>query len=133
MRRLRRYNEYISKEEVQRSFIYLLDDGFTINKKNYGNGDVIEIYKINTDIIQPSTFARLYKPLDKLKLKWSDIKIEILPFIERNIDIIKNINITYPGVASTNNKTYSETILPDAIVNKTNIFSVLKILIFLKK
>jgi len=88
--------ESISQEDINNQLAYLIDDGFEIIYK----ADIIQIFK-KKNFVNTASMSNL------VKLNWSDIESDILPFIEMNKDSIKVIILIYPNFTeSGDNPTY---------------------------
>ncbi len=81
--------ESISQEDIDNGLAYLKDDGFQVNKVNISRTNMIQIYKIKN--INGNTIVS-----NMIKVEWMDIEKDLLPFIELNNNLIKEIIITYP-------------------------------------
>jgi arginine repressor len=81
--------ESISQEDIDNGLAYLKDDGFEVNKVNISRTNMIQIYKIKN--INGNTIVS-----NMIKVEWMDIEKDLLPFIELNNNLIKEIIITYP-------------------------------------
>lgn len=87
IKKFRLVKESISQEDIDNGLAYLKDDGFQVNKVNIGRTNMIQIYKIkNTNC---STIVS-----NMIKVEWMDIEKDLLPFIELNNNLIKEIIIT---------------------------------------
>ena len=87
--KFRLLKESISQEDIDNGLAYLKDDGFQVNKVNISRTNMIQIYKIKN--INGNTIVS-----NMIKVEWMDIEKDLLPFIELNNNLIKEIIITYP-------------------------------------
>lgn len=87
--KFRLLKESISQEDIDNGLAYLKDDGFQVNKVNISRTNMIQIYKIKN--INGNTIVS-----NMIKVEWMDIEKDLLPFIELNNHLIKEIIITYP-------------------------------------
>lgn len=87
--KFRLLKESISQEDIDNGLAYLKDDGFQVNKVNISRTNMIQIYKIEN--INGNTIVS-----NMIKVEWMDIEKDLLPFIELNNNLIKEIIITYP-------------------------------------
>lgn len=87
--KFRLLKESISQEDIDNGLAYLKDDGFQVNKVNISKTNMIQIYKIKN--INDNTIVS-----NMIEVEWMDIEKDLLPFIELNNHLIKEIIITYP-------------------------------------
>ena len=94
--KFRLLKESISQEDINNGLVYLIDDGFKIIKDNNSNlNDIIQIFK-QKEFKEHNTMDNL------IEINWSDIEYDILPFIESNLDIIKDIILIYSTFSTYN-------------------------------
>lgn len=94
--KFRLLKESISQEDINNGLVYLIDDGFKIIKDNNSNlNDIIQIFK-QKEFKEHNTMDNL------IEINWSDIDYDILPFIESNLDIIKDIILIYSTFSTYN-------------------------------
>ena len=85
--------ESIGQEDINNELVYLIDDGFQVIKENFTYYDVISIFKQKE--FRESLVSK-HIIFNMAEVKWSDIEADLLPFIEKNKDCIKDISITIP-------------------------------------
>lgn len=93
--KFRLLKESISQEDIDNVLAYLKDDGFNIDKVSYGYREMIQIFKPKKADSHETIYGTM--AMDNMdQFNWSDIENDILPFIELNKDIIKEIIVTFP-------------------------------------
>lgn len=119
--------ESISQEDIDNGLAYLIDDGFQVIKKRINKFDeMIEIFKLKNN----KNFDYYTMTMDNItEVKWSDIDSDLLPFIELNRDIIKNIIITIPFDNAYERTSY----MASEILEDIEIDTIIKATIILKK
>jgi hypothetical protein len=120
--------ESISQEDINNQLAYLIDDGFQVVKDNWSSSYKIEIFKQKE---RGSNIATN----NMTEIKWSDIESDLLPFIELNRDIIKEIILIFTTFSDSiyQTKQYDRKILSvDEILEDKNFGKILRLTILLK-
>lgn len=120
--------ESISQEDIDNGLVYLKDDGFNVEKVNFGYKDMIQIFKLKESNPQNTNYG-VMAINNMVEVKWSDIESDLLPFIELNKDLIKEIIVTIPIDNQYDRVSYT----PDIILEDIKIDTILKATIVLKK
>ena len=128
--KFRLLKESISQEDIDNGLAYLKDDGFNVEKVNFGYRDMIQIFKPKKADSQETIYGTMAIN-NMTEVNWSDIESDLLPFVELNKDIIKEIIVTFPthSVSEYDRKSVS----PDEILEGEDFGKILKATIVLKK
>jgi hypothetical protein len=112
--------ESISNVDIESYLAYLIDDGFTIYKKNGIFKNSIHIYKLNN--------SELSENINNLQMLDNDkLEMEIIPFIE----LFKN-DIESISMSCKSNEYYRVKLTPDIIIKRGFTENIIKIVIILK-
>jgi hypothetical protein len=112
--------ESISNVDIESYLAYLIDDGFTIYKKNVIFKNSIHIYKLNN--------SELSENINNLQMLDNDkLEMEIIPFIE----LFKN-DIESISMSCKSNEYYRVKLTPDIIIKRGFTENIIKIVIILK-
>ena len=126
--KFRLLKESISQEDIDNVLAYLKDDGFNIDKVSYGYREMIQIFKPKIADSQETIYGTMAIN-NMTEVNWSDIESDLLPFIELNKDIIREIIVTFPthSVSEYDRKVVSA----DEILNGEDFGKILKATIVL--
>lgn len=132
--KFRLLKESISQEDIDNGLAYLKDDGFNIDKVNFGYRDMIQIFKPKESNSQNTNYGTMAVD-NMVEVNWSDIESDLLPFIELNKDFIKEIIVTMPiDSHCTRTKAYDRvSYTTDRILEDEDFGKIVKATIVLKR